>query len=278
MFESIVLPQVVGIGVFDASQRFRGVKETKDRGVAFFEIDFAVENGGYAYIDGKKISITKNILICAKPGSKRHTVLPYRCFYIHMAVKGGALYSCLMQCPDSFLPRNPERIKKLFLNLVNAYNFPDDKSELCIAENLFALCRIVSEEVGNLIMNNSLKNRVGNPEIIESAVKYISENYSDKLTLEKISSCVNLSPTYFHKLFLKAVGCTPNEYLLEIRIRAAKSLLMTTDMPLVNIAAECGFTSQSYFNYAFRRSEGMTPKNYRSSKNSEYLTNSGNVI
>ena len=67
MFESVVLPQVVGIGVFDASQRFRGVKETKDRGVAFFEIDFAVENGGYAYIDGKKISITK---------TKPHSITP----------------------------------------------------------------------------------------------------------------------------------------------------------------------------------------------------------
>ena len=40
------------------------------------------------------------------------------------------------------------------------------------------------------------------------------------------------------------------------------------------IAAECGFSSQSYFNYAFRRAEKMTPKNYRSIKNNEYHSGS----
>lgn len=274
MLENIVLPQIIGTGVFDAAINFRGIKETKERNVTFFEIDFPSEPGGFSFINGKKLPISENMLICAKPGSHRHTITPYRCYYLHLSVKSGEIFDCLSRCPDAFTPKNADEIKQVFLNIIRAYNFPDEKSNFCLAENILKLCSLINSEVGNLLLADNLKKRIGKPELIEQAVAFISENFGDNLSLEKIASYVNLSPTYFQKLFLKAVGKTPNEYILELRIRHAKEQLLTTDLPISFIAAECGFSSQSYFNYAFRRAEKMTPKNYRSIKNNEYHSGS----
>ena len=272
MFENISLPQIVGIGVFDTDIRFSGLAETKKRPVTFFEIDLATEDGGIARINGRAEPIKENLLICAKPGSFRNTALPYRCHYIHLAVKEGRLYDILSEAPDFCHPKNVAELKKIFLSLINAYNFPDDTSELKIAENILALCRIIEKETGYIERDSRLKDSSPRPEIIETSVRYIAENYPSRLTLEDLAKKANLSPTYFHKLFLKAVGHTPCEYILDIRIRAAKKMLLTTDKNLVDVASECGFSSQSYFNYTFKKSEGITPNQYRYSKNSDYFT------
>ena len=271
MFEDLILPKIIAIGVFDADVRYKEMIETKDRNVSFFEIDLVTEDGGQAYVNGKNFTIKENTIICAKPGDIRHTVLPFRCFYIHMAIKKGLIYDVFSRIPSHFVPKNVSEIKEVYLNLIEAYNFPDDKSEYIIAENLFRLCRLINDELGSRTNSENMKKSINRPEIIEDAVEYISQKYSEKLTLEDLSARANLSPTYFQKLFLKAVGRTPCEYIQDIRIRAAKGLLLTTDMPLVDVANECGFPSQSYFNYTFKKAEGCTPKSYRNAKYSEYL-------
>lgn len=272
MFENIELPQVVGIGVFDTAIRYKNISETKKRNVTFFEIDFAIEDGGITHVNDKDEPIRENLLLCAKPGYRRSTALPYRCYYIHLAVKKGAIYDILSKAPDFCYPKNAQEFKKVYLSLINAYNFPDSTSELVIAENILTLCRLIEKETGSLKRIRRLSADLSRPEIIENAVKYISENYSENITLSGISHSANLSPTYFHKLFRKAVGQTLCEYVLDVRIRAAKNLLLTTDKALVDIASECGFSSQSYFNYAFKKAENTTPNQYRFSKNSSYFS------
>lgn len=66
-----------------------------------------------------------------------------------------------------------------------------------------------------------------------------------------------------HKLFTEYYGITPSDYILKIRISAAKQLLITKDDSLARIAADCGFSSQSYFNYSFKKQTGLSPLKYR---------------
>lgn len=270
MQNPVILPHVVGIGAYDAAVAHKGCLETPDRNVSLFELDFITDNGGTSFINGKSTPIKENTIICAKPGHIRHTVLPFKCYYIHLTVSQGEIYSILTHCPDFFVPKEPQKFKSIYLALIEAYNFPDEQSELIIGENIIALCRLLKTEISDIMLTDSLKKRAVNPEIIENAIEFIEKNYSEKLTLESIAGHVSVSPTYFHKLFLKAVGVTPNDFLLQKRIHAAKKLLLTTDMPLVQIASECGFSSQSYFNFVFKRCTGDTPKEYRKLKYSEY--------
>ena len=78
----------------------------------------------------------------------------------------------------------------------------------------------------------------------------------------KYQQAVALSPIHFHNFFKKSVGKTLREYVEEQRIKKATGLLLTTNDSLTKIAFECGFSSQSYFSYVFKRKMKITPREY----------------
>ena len=98
----------------------------------------------------------------------------------------------------------------------------------------------------------------------------LPNNYCCKNTLEDVAKSVNLSPIYFHKLFSQTTGQTPYEYLLENHLHIAKDLLLCSNKSFTEIAFECGFTSQSYFNYVFKKQVGVTPKQYKKNVYDKY--------
>ena len=61
----------------------------------------------------------------------------------------------------------------------------------------------------------------------------------------------------------QTIGTTPREYLLSLRVEAARRLLVTSDTSLAAIATDCGFTDQSHFTKRFQKVTGMTPHQYR---------------
>ena len=77
-----------------------------------------------------------------------------------------------------------------------------------------------------------------------------------------MSTLAGFTPTYFHKLFKASTGKTLREYVEEQRIKKAINLLLKYDTTVTEIAYECGFSSQSYFNYAFKRKMKTSPKQY----------------
>lgn len=98
---------------------------------------------------------------------------------------------------------------------------------------------------------------------LERAKKYIGDRLTENITLQEISTEVGLSRCYFAKMFKQSTGITPYQYVLQQRIKRAKQLLRQ-DLPLVEIALDCGFSSQSSFNRTFRKYVGATPRNYLS--------------
>ena len=102
----------------------------------------------------------------------------------------------------------------------------------------------------------------GNYEITENAKKYIKENLTSDLSLNAVASYASFSPIHFHNCFRAATGKTLREYVEEQRIKKAVGLLVSTDLTLTDISYECGFSSQSYFSYAFKRKMKMTPREY----------------
>ena len=102
---------------------------------------------------------------------------------------------------------------------------------------------------------------------VRDAVSYIRRNYMAKITLETASEHVFLSPSYLSRKFKEETGKNFNRYLSEVRTEAAKQLLENSGAELSDIAQSVGFEDQSYFSKVFRRTQGMTPKEYRRSAN-----------
>ena len=93
-------------------------------------------------------------------------------------------------------------------------------------------------------------------------IEYIKNNLSSDLSLETLSNQASFSAVHFHNFFKKATGTTLHKYVEEQRIKKAINLLLTTNMTLTEIAFECGFSSQTYFSFAFKRKTNLTPRDY----------------
>lgn len=92
---------------------------------------------------------------------------------------------------------------------------------------------------------------------------YINQNYREPLTLDTLAEVGHINKYYLAHTFKKNMGISPIEYLNQIRIREAKILLDTTDYNIAEIAHISGFSSQSFFAQAFKRTTNQTPTSYR---------------
>lgn len=95
---------------------------------------------------------------------------------------------------------------------------------------------------------------------MRAALDYIDSNLSDAtLSLNDISACASMSPTYFSGTFKKMNSVSPWEYITVKRVEMAVKLLKTTDLTKLDIAQRCGFSSSSNFYKAFSKVTGKTP-------------------
>lgn len=100
--------------------------------------------------------------------------------------------------------------------------------------------------------------------IIQKAIDYIKENYSDpNISLNVVAEHVSLSPAHFSTIFSQAIGVTFIEYLTNCRIQLAKKLLTETNEKLSSIALEIGYNDPNYFSYLFKKKEKISPKEFR---------------
>ncbi|MGA2406223.1 MAG: AraC family transcriptional regulator [Bacteroidales bacterium] len=128
---------------------------------------------------------------------------------------------------------------------------------LCSSEKRAFLCsenyKLVFDERGNKRMSD--------------VYTYIRENYFKPIPLEKIAKIAKMSPFAFSRYFKKNCGAGFIEYLNRVRTNKACYLLRETEYQVHDIARECGFASISNFNKQFRKSEGISPRDYRAQFN-----------
>ena len=94
----------------------------------------------------------------------------------------------------------------------------------------------------------------------------MNDNFTYEITLNDIAEAVHLSPIYLRELFISEMGMSPHNYILNKRIKKAKELLIINLSSISEIATLSGFSSQSYFDYVFKKHTGMTPKQFRAQR------------
>ena len=254
------LPEIVTLGIYNAEIAHKNKSITENRKTTMFEIELPIVDGGISYIDNDSMKITQDILICAKPGQLRHTKLPFKCYYIHMIVTEGPLYDTLMQLPNYIRPEDTSVYLQIFEQIRDCCDTGIPENELILHSLILQLVYKLKQSAPASVFNYSHKHN--HHVVIERSIRYIKENLSSELTLGQLAEQASFSPIYFHNLFKASTGKTTHEYIEEQRIKKAMQLLITTDMTLTKICYECGFSSQSYFNYVFKRKTGFTPRTY----------------
>jgi YesN/AraC family two-component response regulator len=103
-------------------------------------------------------------------------------------------------------------------------------------------------------------------QLIRQATACIQARYAEALTREDIADQVGISADYLTDCFRQELGITPMTYLRRYRIRQARELLETSDLSIIQVALEVGFSESAHFTRTFQREVGMTPRAYRDAK------------
>ena len=113
------------------------------------------------------------------------------------------------------------------------------------------------------VLTRLTKSQAETPSPVKEAVKYMEYHYFENLSLEKIAGYVSLHPVYFSRIFKNAIGDSPHSYLIRIRLRHAKILLMNSNQTVEQISVHCGFQSSKHFIRAFKQRNLVTPQMFR---------------
>ncbi len=167
-------------------------------------------------------------------------------------------------CKLSFGIKGKAVIERTLRAMLSENNVPDGyTSEILL---LFMKQFLIDLVRRGTIMNDYVRSNDSFGRDIETVTRYISEHYSEALTLEEMAASINLAPTYFSRKFKSVTGSTFREYIIYIRIRQATQMLLTTDDSVTQIAEKCGFNSGNYFKDCFRRTMGQSPTQFRKKK------------
>lgn len=98
---------------------------------------------------------------------------------------------------------------------------------------------------------------------ISEIKNYLDINYSRNITLEQLSDEFYINRFYLTRLFKNSYGMTINTYLQNKRVTEAKKMLRFTDLSIEDIAVSCGIDDANYFSRVFKKTEGISPKQYR---------------
>lgn len=104
---------------------------------------------------------------------------------------------------------------------------------------------------------------------VQEAIGYIQEHYRRNLTVEEVANFCKVNRDRFTRRFKRVVGCTPQEFLIRLRLTTAANLLKTTDSPIKDIAAYCGYPNPLHFSQAFKNFYGISPRAWRKEKELE---------
>lgn len=112
-----------------------------------------------------------------------------------------------------------------------------------------------------LTLSNSVSTKKAS--VGQLTMKFIRENFTDKITVKDICAAVGYSKSTVLSAFKREFSTTVNSYLNTLRLERAKKMLDNENMSINEIALCCGFSDQSYFSKVFSQVCGLTPTEYR---------------
>lgn len=170
-----------------------------------------------------------------------------------------AIWQRLMKLPPTVSARaHATHVEKMFAKIFELYDGPKSAYSSARMRNLF-LSLIF------LLLDHSEQrgaNREFDVEIAQIA-KAISDNPGEAFSVAELAAKSSISKTHFINRFRKVTGLPPLKFQNECRIRKAKELLRTTDLPIASIALQMGFCSHQHFSDLFARLVGMSPSLWR---------------
>lgn len=147
---------------------------------------------------------------------------------------------------------------KNYLNLI--FNQHTNSKSL-IFSDLIALFSLLLQN--SLMLRQTENSTDKHSDDIKLCIKYIEDNYAEKIKLCELAGLVHMSTNYFCSYFKNFTGMSPFTYINYVRIKKSASILLKSNDSVVTIAENCGFENVSFFIRKFKEIIGCTPSVYR---------------
>lgn len=102
--------------------------------------------------------------------------------------------------------------------------------------------------------------------IINRAMKFIENEYSNGISSRDVAENLKLHPVYLERQFKKHTGVNMLAHINALRVERAKQLILNTKLPLIDVSAECGFNTRQNFYETFKKYAGCSPSEFRRQK------------
>jgi len=232
----------------------------------FTELFYIVKGKGYFLLPDQQIPVKENDLVIINPFIE-HTEKSNQqdsLEYIALGIEGLAFSNQNdneLQQEGFYIYQGYKEDVLFYLNKLLDEIENGNREYEVICQNILEILIIKLERERNLKVEKSKPKRINKD--IALIKQYINQNYRLDITLDKLAALKHLNKYYLAHSFKNNVGVSPIEYLNQVRIREAQTLLETTDYNIANISGMIGFSSQSYFTQTFRRHLNETPSEYR---------------
>lgn len=244
---------------------------TKRRSVNSYLLKIVLDGEGVLDYDGKRYHCHAGNFFwidCRKPHYYATARGSEHWHLVWMHFWGGSAKSY----HDSFIEANhgapvgylqaPLKTAQLIRDIISRYC--ETRNDYCTDVRTSAtVTNVLAECLAETIQNTTSQSKPLPPERIHKVYDYISLHFTEKLTLDTLSSLFFMNKFYLQKQFQHYIGKSPCEYQNELRIDSAKELLRMTRLSVNDISVRLGFESTSYFIHLFKKREGVTPLQYR---------------
>jgi AraC family transcriptional regulator len=160
-------------------------------------------------------------------------------------------------------------VAELFKALSSALQDERESAKVCIqrASDILQADQMLAIPVDEVLL--SIEGRVKPirgglaPWQIRKVTTHIESNLDSTIQIKDLATLINISSFHFCRAFRDSFGDSPHGYIMRRRVERAQGLMLTTNAPLGQIAAECGLADQAHFNKLFRRFVGESPGAWR---------------
>lgn len=218
-----------------------------------------VAEGACLYLAGTEempYRVEKNEILFVPAGTQIKRSIPSPVSYYQMSFIAQADHPLRLALQMGKLKLPPDQKTSIFNSVKRAFLIPNNQELL---EHMIE--HVLSEHY--LFGKTDRINRRPLSDEVMSTIRYMNQHLQEKLDVDLLADRVYLSHTGLIWKFRQELNTTPSKYLILLRLRYAKQLLLDHDYPIVEIAERCGYANPYYFTNAFRQYTGKSPTEFR---------------
>lgn len=160
-----------------------------------------------------------------------------------------------------------EKNERLLSRLGERQSLLSTMEDRLAEEDAAAMAEILDAYIRLLLKEGADALSVKKNSLIGNVKSYIRESLEFDLGTAHIAAVFHYNKSYLGRIFKEETGMSIARYLQNVRLARAKEMLLQTRLPVIEIAARCGFSDVAYFNRVFKDAERMTPTEFRRGKN-----------